>query len=719
MMKRMSNARFLIAILVFIFLMPGCGKSESDSLLKHITDGETSDIESIECEPYLASFIDTKLPEGEAVSHISVSMDAKHLCESTYSRHIYIYDTISWERKTVVSCEDEEYIIGLSAGEDGLSSLVTDNKSTLRIDKFDYNGDAISTINLNNVVEFKDFTIEKLLCGLSGNYYIKSAEAVITIGADGQLLGKVSLGDMYISDISVGRSGEVYVLGTAPAKGCFLYRIDSNYNSVTYIDEIAGNGSLYTGLEGELAYADNRYLYDYDPAQKETVICELTDNYINPQKVCTIGGFSREEFLVCSWNRFGEDDSKTPQCYSLRRMTDDEKKAAANREKEIIKVYKTGIAYNLPDLIFAFQKEYPQYEVVLEESDAALEDVEGFTNMKLLTGDSPDLIMIDLDNYDTYRDAGVLADLSSFVEMSDCFNESDFIKQILDPFREEETIYALPLSFSVHTLVGNGKVRDIQRKTIFESYDGCTTDGFISYLKKNPDVYFQFDGNPFGILRTMLKCEMEQFVDSNTSTCSFDGSEFTDLVMSTYGMNFETDFFDPDEWKECAKREKVIAEEQILSFGGVAQLAKVYGNDIVCLGYPTYDGELRTALEPFEVFGILERSTNKKGAWTFLEYYYEHKDITGIPSTTKKFEQAYHDAESFMANDKKTSRDKDKYLETVLKLIDAGRIEKAEYKQIWEILNDELNAIYWQDRNPDDVLPIVQSRVQLYLWEKE
>ena len=160
-MKRMSNARFLIAILMFIFLMPGCGKSESDSLLKHITDGETSDIESIECEPFLASFIDTILPEGEEVSHISVSMDAKHLCESTYSRHIYIYDTISWERKTVVSCEDEEYIIGLSAGEDGLSSLVTDNKSTLRIDKIDYNGDAVSTINLNNVVEFKDFTIEK------------------------------------------------------------------------------------------------------------------------------------------------------------------------------------------------------------------------------------------------------------------------------------------------------------------------------------------------------------------------------------------------------------------------------------------------------------------------------------------------------------------------------------------------------------------------------
>lgn len=713
---------FIIIMCIVIIVFPGCGKkNESNTLLQKLILKDDVKEEIIECEPYLANFIDVTLPKEETVSHVSFSHDGKLFCESTYSQLIYAYDTNTWERRIVSLCEEGEYIVELAAGENSIYCLMSDREGTMRIGKVNLSEDSITSISLNNISELKDITIEKLLCDSEEYFYIKGNEAIFVIDKEGQLSGKILLGDMTVSDISLGKSGEVYVLGTSPAKGFFLYKIEKNHNSVTYICKFPGNGNIYTGIESELLYTDNRYLYDYDLVNRsEKVICDLAYNYINPQRVCAISGFNRNEFNVCSWNRFGESDGKTPSCYLLHKMNDAEKEVALNREKQLIRIYKTGKAYYLPDLIFAFQKEYPQYEVILEESDAALEDAEGFTNMKLLTGESPDLIMIDLDNYDIYRDAGALTDLTPYISKSECFSENDFIKQILDPFHQKEAIYALPLSFSVHTLVGNGKIRDIQRKTFFESYEGCTTDGFINFLKKNHDLKFQFDGNPMGILRNCLRCEMGTFYDDKSNTCSFDSNEFQELVMSIYGMNyFDTDFFDPDEWKECAKREKVIAEEQILSFGGVAQLAKVYGNDIVCLGYPTYDGELRTVLEPFEVFGILERSTNKEGAWTFLEYYYKYKDITGIPSVKQKFEQAYKDAEILLDNDKDISRNKDRYLEIVLKLIDAGEIEKPENKQIWEMLEEELPAIYWQGRNPFDVLSIIQSRVQLYLMENE
>lgn len=88
------------------------------------------------------------------------------------------------------------------------------------------------------------------------------------------------------------------------------------------------------------------------------------------------------------------------------------------------------------------------YQVAMEDGATTREDVLSALNTALLAGSGPDVLILDGLDWQAYRDKGLLADLSEWVDLS------ALQSNLVDPFREQEGVFVLPARFSVPVLCG-------------------------------------------------------------------------------------------------------------------------------------------------------------------------------------------------------------------------------------------------------------------------
>ena len=88
------------------------------------------------------------------------------------------------------------------------------------------------------------------------------------------------------------------------------------------------------------------------------------------------------------------------------------------------------------------------YQVTMEDGATTREDALSALNTALLAGSGPDVLILDGLDWQAYRDKGLLADLSEWVDLS------ALQSNLVDPFREQEGVFVLPARFSVPVLCG-------------------------------------------------------------------------------------------------------------------------------------------------------------------------------------------------------------------------------------------------------------------------
>lgn len=88
------------------------------------------------------------------------------------------------------------------------------------------------------------------------------------------------------------------------------------------------------------------------------------------------------------------------------------------------------------------------YQVAMEDGATTREDALSALNTALLAGSGPDVLILDGLDWQAYRDKGLLADLSEWVDLS------ALQSNLVDLFREQEGVFVLPARFSVPVLCG-------------------------------------------------------------------------------------------------------------------------------------------------------------------------------------------------------------------------------------------------------------------------
>ena len=90
------------------------------------------------------------------------------------------------------------------------------------------------------------------------------------------------------------------------------------------------------------------------------------------------------------------------------------------------------------------------YEVALSGADAiGVSDAIRTLNTRLLSGDSPDVLILDGSPLESYAARGMLFDMSELV------NTDDIFANLLEPFMNDESLYFIPTQLLIPTLIGS------------------------------------------------------------------------------------------------------------------------------------------------------------------------------------------------------------------------------------------------------------------------
>ena len=118
----------------------------------------------------------------------------------------------------------------------------------------------------------------------------------------------------------------------------------------------------------------------------------------------------------------------------------------------VYSVYEDG---NIRQAVSAFRRQYPDVPILYEtgvKTGYGVTEQDALKNLatEIAAGNGPDILVMDDIPIESYRDKGVLMDLSSFWDSL----EGDYFGKIADAYRSEGGLYAIPMGFFIPVLAG-------------------------------------------------------------------------------------------------------------------------------------------------------------------------------------------------------------------------------------------------------------------------
>lgn len=125
-----------------------------------------------------------------------------------------------------------------------------------------------------------------------------------------------------------------------------------------------------------------------------------------------------------------------------------------------LKVYSLVENYSMRQAVSLFQKMhqdvYVRYEIgMFGEDGLTREDAIRNLNTKIMSGEGPDILLLDGLPQASYEEKGILADMSSVVDGFD--EEDELFPNVVEACRMDGKIYGLPIRIQVPMMAGSGK----------------------------------------------------------------------------------------------------------------------------------------------------------------------------------------------------------------------------------------------------------------------
>ncbi len=321
--------------------------------------------------------------------------------------------------------------------------------------------------------------------------------------------------------------------------------------------------------------------------------------------------------------------------------------------------------------------------------------------------------LIDLSGVDVRKMAarGLFEDLTPYVEQSEAFGRSDFVDGILDVYNCDTVLAGIPAEFMIRTVVGN--------RAKLENKAGLALEELYSIADRYPGVR-AFDGvTREEMMEYCLMFNEDTFIDRDSGACFFDSEEFKALL--AYVSRF------PDS-AETGREEESLSDrikrgEVLFAIGETTpyllwDYVKMFGEDAAYVGFPTADGRGGHLLLGSNAYAIAAVSKHKDSAWDFIEDSLTQKksELYGelwltYPALKKTLEER---VEAAIVRDRFTWED----INAALQLVpDATPFYSIQEDEIIKIINEEAPAYYTGQKGMDDVVRVIQNRIQLYVNE--
>lgn len=594
--------------------------------------------------------------------------------------------------------------------------------------------------------------IQDVLVDGQGNIYICAENAVLLFNSEGEEQGMVEISDGWINTIGLGKDGKVYFCYydySSNTGGMVLSEIDfagkKIANTYKNLPGMNGNG-LSAGLEKDFLVNDGTKVYEYDLASQtyeelfSWLECDINGSYVDYFGATEDGNLLA---IIRDW------ESGVTEIAKLNKTA-----ASEVVQKEEITI---GTLYNAQELqaaAVAFNKTSDKYHVTIKTyidsnnwTENSYQDAITNLNNDITSGTNcPDILELSQINVEQLAAKGVIEDLTPYLEKSSVFSKEDFIDNLLDGLTYDGVLVAIPSSFNVSTVVG--KTSEVGEEM------GWTLDEMMTFAKAHPDAEL-FDGiEQSTMLYYCMMYNQDAFVDWANGECHFDSEEFKTLLEFVNMFPQEIDWTTYDGGAKVEERQagEILLENVYISdFQDVQMYPAMYGGPVTFIGFPTTDGSVGCTMSVSSQYGITAKSEHKDGAWAFIESYLSSsKDSMyswGFPTLKDKLQEQIDEitkVEYLLDENGEQVLDEngepittsgtssiswdnweytyhtptDEEIELVRELISvATPASNVSNDEILNIITEEADAYFKGQKSLDDVVNIIQSRVQIYISE--
>lgn len=189
--------------------------------------------------------------------------------------------------------------------------------------------------------------------------------------------------------------------------------------------------------------------------------------------------------------------SDNPTGMLLKYGYDKEQEAVPGTELDIYMLKRDA---HMEQMISLFQKEYPDISVTVQEGMTGEDGVTATDAMKnlnteIMSGEGPDVLLMDGLDAENYIERGMLEDISGIME------KAGILENIQKAYEEEDgSIYCMPVRFGIPILAGGSEeidnAVDLEKiADMTEKYENQYSDSFLpAYQTRWPGVMLRFFG---------------------------------------------------------------------------------------------------------------------------------------------------------------------------------------------------------------------------------
>lgn len=423
-----------------------------------------------------------------------------------------------------------------------------------------------------------------------GGIYVLTADSILAVDANGKATGSIPTEPGgSVGRLLKGNGGQVYYVGknrevSRLTKGENLQIVPFSLPTAQMEQEI------YQGTDC-LLKASNDSLFRYDEATNSLIeILRWNDSEVFGTRVTDVVQIDADRLLVTE----ARSDSS-------RNMVLTKTPAGNIPEREILVIASLSPSVTLRSSIVAFNRSNEKYRVLLQTYDMSA-DAEGAAmrlNASLMSRDTPDLLdLTELDVFQ-YADKGLLEDLNPYIGQ----NTAGYLDNMLDGYTIDGKLISIPRYFALPSMWGvTPESCGITNWTVPE---------LMALTARCPDKKLLRQGAEYLLTEFCVPYYLEQFVDWEKGTCSFDSAQFRVLL----------DWVDAQEKKEGQTQDVLLEYRWIRYFDEYLHCLLRYGDTATMYGYPSVDGTGIHKAYPWDALSIPAASGNKDAAWEFLRYF--------------------------------------------------------------------------------------------------
>jgi len=354
-------------------------------------------------------------------------------------------------------------------------------------------------------------------------------------------------------------------------------------------------------------------------------------------------------------------------------------------------------------------------------------------NTELIAGNAPDILDFRYMPINNYISQDFLLDLYPLLDADPEIGRDSLVESVLKAFEINGSLFRIVPSYRVMTIAGH--------PTTLGKYPGWNMDEFIDVLYNNPQANMPMGlyGDKQWFFYIVFINNVEDFIDLESGTASFDSDDFTKLLELSNKFPSNINWDNVISMHERFALGQQIMEMFIIGFGGVSDYSvyrALFGGDIVFKGFPTENRDGH-AFIPSTNIVITSQCTDVDAAWGFVrlllidEYQRNFTSSQYFPVSRIVFEEHLTNAMnppvgmnttisdgysgSTLEFDPKLSQsDVDALRYLIDNIVNVWNDEVT----VWGIVSESATDFFDGRITAQDAARIIQSRVSIYLSEQ-